>query len=240
MSAENVLEGQVAVVTGGGHGIGAAIARKLASMGATAVICGRTTATLEKTAARVREEGGRCEAIACNVTELSAVESLAAEVQRRWGRIDILVNNAGVGVFGKPLLELTPEEWEQTMNTNLRGVFYCIRAFAPTMVRAKGGHIINISSLASHNPVPKAAAYAASKWGLNGLSVSVAEELRGDNIRVSLVCPGSTVSDLSPHLSKNESKMLKGEDIAHVVAMLATQALQSFVSEVLIRPTQKP
>jgi 3-oxoacyl-[acyl-carrier protein] reductase len=240
MASEKVLDGQVAVVTGGGHGIGAAIARKLAALGANIVICGRTAGPLRDTSARIREAGGQCEAIPCDITDLRGVESLASDVDQRFGRIDILVNNAGVGVFGKPLLELSPEEWEQTLNTNLRGVFYCIRAFAPMMVRAKTGHIINISSLASHNPVPKAAAYAASKWGLNGLSYSVAEELRGDNIRVSVVCPGSTVSDLNMHSKGDQSKMLKGEDVAYVVAMLVTQTPQSFVSEVLIRPTQKP
>jgi 3-oxoacyl-[acyl-carrier protein] reductase len=115
-----------------------------------------------------------------------------------------------------------------------------IRAFAPAMIRAKSGHIINISSLAGKNPLPKGAAYAASKWGLNGLTISVAEELRPYNIRVSVICPGSTHTDLSPHTGKDPSRMLQPDDIAQVVAMLVTQAPQSFVSEVLLRPTMKP
>jgi NADP-dependent 3-hydroxy acid dehydrogenase YdfG len=108
------------------------------------------------------------------------------------------------------------------------------------MIRQGGGHIVNISSLAGKNALPNGAAYAASKWGLNGLSYSVAEELRAKNIRVSVVCPGSVDTELSPHEGKNASKMLKPDDVAHVVGMLVTQAPQSFVSEVLIRPTQKP
>jgi short-subunit dehydrogenase len=108
------------------------------------------------------------------------------------------------------------------------------------MIHAKSGHIINISSLAGKNPVPNGAAYAASKWGLNGLSYSVAEELRGYNIRVSVVCPGSVDTELSPHTGKDANKMLRPDDVGHVVGMLVTQAPQSFVSEVLIRPTQKP
>jgi len=108
------------------------------------------------------------------------------------------------------------------------------------MIRAYAGHIINISSLAGKNPVPRGAAYAASKWGLNGLSYSVAEELRSQNIRVSVVCPGSVDTELSPHTGKDPNKMLRSVDIAHAVAMLVTQAPQSFVSEILIRPTQKP
>lgn len=115
-----------------------------------------------------------------------------------------------------------------------------IRALAPLMIRGKGGHIINISSLAGKNPLPNGAAYAASKWGLNGLSYSVAEELRGHNIRVSVICPGSTNTDLSPHEGKSPARMLQPDDVAHVVGMLVTQAPQSFASEVLLRPTMKP
>jgi short-subunit dehydrogenase len=108
------------------------------------------------------------------------------------------------------------------------------------MVRSGGGHIVNISSIAGKNPLPNGAAYAASKWGLNGLSYSIAEELRGQNIRVSVVCPGSTNTELSPHEGKDPSRMLQPEDIAHAVEMLVTQSPQSFVSEVILRPTKKP
>ena len=114
------------------------------------------------------------------------------------------------------------------------------RAIVPLMVTSGGGHIINISSLAGKNPLPRGAAYSASKWALNGLSYSVAEELRAHNIRVSVVCPGSVGTEFSPHPGKDLDKMLRPEDVAHVVAMLATQRPQSFVSEVLLRPTQKP
>jgi short-subunit dehydrogenase len=108
------------------------------------------------------------------------------------------------------------------------------------MIRAQSGHIINISSLAGKNPLPNGAAYAATKWGLNGLSYSVAEELRPYNIRVAVVCPGSVDTELSPRTGKDPKKMLRPEDVAHVVAMLVTQAPQSFASEVLLRPTLKP
>ncbi len=125
------------------------------------------------------------------MTDLASVEALAALVERKSGRADILVNNAGVGSFAGPLHQMSPQSWEQVMNTNLRGVFYCMRSFAPMMIRARSGHIVNISSLAGKNALPNGAAYAASKWGLNGLSYSAAEELRSHNIRVSVVCPGS-------------------------------------------------
>jgi 3-oxoacyl-[acyl-carrier protein] reductase len=240
MDTGNALAGQVAVVTGAGRGIGAAIAQKLATLGVTAVLCGRTQATLDSTAKAIADAGGKAEVVPCDVTILHQLEYAAARVESTFGRLDILVNNAGVGGFKEPLHNLLPEDWDNILNTNLRGVYYAIRAFAPLMIRAYSGHIINISSLAGKNALPNGAAYAASKWGLNGLTYSVAEELRGHNIRVSVICPGSTETELSPHEGKDPNKMLQPEDIAHAVAMLVTQEARSFVSEILLRPTQKP
>lgn len=234
------LSGQVAVVTGAGRGIGAAIARKFAVLGASVVLSGRTLKPLQTTASEIASGDNQTKVMQCDVSNLDSVQALAASVEKIFGRIDILINNAGVGSFATPLHEMTPQEWEKVLNTNLRGVYYCIRSFAPMMIRAKAGHIVNISSLAGKNALPNGAAYAASKWGLNGLSYSVAEELRVHNIRVAVVCPGSVDTDLSPHAGKNPNKMLKPDDVAHVVEMLVTQAPRSFVSEVLIRPTQKP
>jgi len=241
MTTENrPLTSQVAVVTGAGRGIGAAIATQLASLGATIVLCGRTRRNLQHVSDAITSHGGRAAVAECDVTELKSVEALAAYVHNSFGRTDVLVNNAGVGAFAAPLHEMPTQEWERVLNTNLRGVYYCVRSFAGTMIDARRGHIINISSLAGKNALPNGAAYAASKWGLNGLSYSVAEELRGYGIRVSVVCPGSVDTELSPHTGKDPGKMLQPADVAHVVAMLVTQAPQSFASEVLLRPTQKP
>lgn len=234
------LAGQVAVVTGGGRGIGAAIGARLAELGASVVVCGRADAPLQETVKAICAAGGRGSAAVCDVQDFKSVAAVAAAVQRDFGRCDVLVNNAGIGAFGRRLHETEPEQWDAVLNTNLRGVFYCIRAFAPMMIAAGSGHIINISSLAGKNPVPRAAAYAASKWGLNGLTVSVAEELREHNVRVSVVCPGSVDTDLTGHAGKDKSRMLQADDVAHVVAMLVTQAPQSFASEILLRPTLKP
>ena len=178
--------------------------------------------------------------IECDVTDLHSVEALAERVERTFHRIDILVNNAGIGGAGGPLHQLAPDNWDRVLNTNLRGVYYCIRSLAPLMIKARSGHILNISSLAGKNALPNGAAYAASKWGLNGLTYSVAEELRPHNIRVSVICPGSTNTEFSPHEGMNAGKMLQASDVAHVVAMIVTQAPQSFASEILLRPTQKP
>jgi 3-oxoacyl-[acyl-carrier protein] reductase len=239
-STETLLAGQVAVVTGAGRGIGAAIATRLAHLGASVVLSGRTLSGLTATANTIAKGGYRAEAIGCDVTSVKSVEALAQTIQDKFGRLDILVNNAGIGSFTTPLHQLSIEDWDRILNTNLRGVFYAIRAFAQLMIRGRSGHIINISSLAGKNALPNGAAYAASKWGLNGLTYSVAEELRAQNIRVSVICPGSTNTDLSPHEGKDPSRMLQPEDVAHVVEMLVTQSPQSFASELLLRPTLKP
>ncbi|MBZ5683827.1 MAG: SDR family NAD(P)-dependent oxidoreductase [Acidobacteriia bacterium] len=240
MDTRQPLAGQVAVITGAGRGIGSAIARKLAALSATAVLLGRTKSALDETARAIVDAGGKTEVIPCDVTVLHQLEYAAARVDSTFGRLDILVNNAGVGGFNDPLHNLPPEEWDRILNTNLRGVYYAIRTFAPIMIRAYSGHIINISSLAGKNALPNGAAYAASKWGLNGLTYSVAEELRKHNVRASVVCPGSVDTELSPHAGKDPDKMLQPDDVAHAVAAIVTQAPQSFMSEILLRPTQKP
>jgi NAD(P)-dependent dehydrogenase (short-subunit alcohol dehydrogenase family) len=232
------LTGKNALVTGGGRGIGAAIARTLALGGARVIVCGRTQGLIDATAAAIRKQGWDANAITADVSSWDSVAALGERVRSEFGRLDILVNNAGVGSFSTPLHELDPAEWDRVININLRGVYYCMRAFVPMM--GSGGHIVNISSLAGKNALPNGAVYAASKWGLNGLSYSAAEELRGRGIRVSVVCPGSVDTELSPHAGKNKSKMLQSDDVAHAVLALVTQEPQSFISEVLIRPTQKP
>lgn len=234
------LADQVAVITGAGRGIGAAIAANLAGLCAHVVLCARTRSSLEEVSATIVKAGGRSTVLECDVTDLKSVEAAAQQVDRALGGVSVLVNNAGVGTFHAPLHELAPAEWERIMNTNLRGVYYCIRSFSPLMIRGGGGHIINISSLAGKNALPNGAAYSASKWGLNGLSYSVAEELRAHNIRVSVICPGSVHTEFSPHAGKSAERMLQPGDVAHAVAMIVTQAPQSFASEILLRPTQKP
>lgn len=251
------LAGEVALVTGAGRGIGQAISLKLAELGSHVILCGRSRAALNETAAAIEKLAtgdtgqsslentssstpGRASVIECDVSDRVAVDALAEKVSSNCERLDVLVNNAGIAGSSGPLHELTPETWDAVMNTNLRGVFYCIRSLAPLLIKAQSAHIINISSLAGKNPVPNLAAYSASKWGLNGLSYSVAEELRPLGIRVSVICPGSVHTDFGLHAGKNADRMLQASDVAHAVAMIVTQAPQSFASEILLRPTQKP
>ena len=252
------LAGQVAIITGAGRGIGQAIAITLAELGAHTFLCGRSQTALEQTAAAIENTGGghagrsdageqssekrsaKSSIVRCDVTDLASIEALAQKVESTFHRLDILVNNAGIAGAGGPLLQLAPADWDRIFNTNLRGAFYCIRSLAPLMIKANRGHVINISSLAGKNALPNGAAYAASKWGLNGLTYSVAEELRAHNIRVSVICPGSVHTEFSEHAGKNAEKMLQPSDVAHAVAMIVTQAPRSFASEILLRPTQKP
>ncbi|HEX6466123.1 MAG TPA: SDR family NAD(P)-dependent oxidoreductase [Terriglobales bacterium] len=234
------LENKVAVVTGGGRGIGAAIAHRLAALGAAVAITGRSEGPLNQTAESIRRAGGQCQALLCDVSQWQQVQRLSQQVKSVFGGLNILVNNAGVGGFSGALHELSPEEWERILNTNLRGAFYCMKAFTPLLIAAGRGDIVNISSIASKNPLPNGAAYAASKWGLNGLSYSAAEELRKYKIRVSIVCPGSTNTELSPHEGKNPDKMLRPEDVANLVGMIVSQPEHAFTSEIVLRPTEKP
>ncbi len=235
------LSGAVAVVSGGSRGIGQAIAIQLAELDATVVVTARDETRIQQVVRDLVERGHRSAGIACDVTNLASVDALGERLRRDYGRVDILVNNAGIGGPAGLLHELAPDVWETIFNTNLRGVYYMLRAIVPLMATTGAGHIINISSLAGKNPLPLGAAYSASKWGLNGLSYGVAEELRAQNIRVSVICPGSVNTDFSPRRQgKQTGKMLQPADVAHAVAMLVTQEPQSFISEVLLRPTQKP
>jgi NADP-dependent 3-hydroxy acid dehydrogenase YdfG len=239
MNREERLAGQVAVVTGASRGIGLAIARRLGQMGARVSLCARNAANLERAASGLRAAGIQVLALRTDVTRGDEVASLVSETQRTFGPVDILVNNAGIGIFG-PFQEQTEADWNAILDTNLKSVFLVSRAVAPEMIRRKIGHIINIGSLAGKSAFANGAIYCASKWGLLGLTGCMAEELRAHGIRVSAICPGSVATEFSPHAGKDPARMLQPEDVAHAVAALVTQAPGSFISEVLMRPTQKP
>jgi len=239
MNAEKPLAGQVALITGGSQGIGLAIARRLGSLGARLALCARGKARLMKAVGALRAEGFEVLPVAANVARAKDVAALVQQTKQKLGVIDILVNNAGVGVF-TPAHELSEGDWDRVMDTNLKGAWLCSKAVAPQMIRRGTGHIINISSLAGKNTFAGGGVYCASKWGLLGLSGCMAEDLRAHGVRVSAVCPGSVQTEFSPHAGKDPQKMLQPDDVAHVVAMLVTQAPQSFVSAVEMRPTRKP
>jgi 3-oxoacyl-[acyl-carrier protein] reductase len=233
------LAGQTALVTGGSRGIGLAIARRLARLKARVAICGRDAVALQTAAERLSHEGAEMFPFPADLVRPGDIAKLVEDVHHSLGPISILVNNAGVGIFG-PAIERSEAEWDTVLDTNLKAVFLLCRAVAPDMIRRKAGHIINISSLAGKNAFPGGAIYCASKWGLQGFSYCLAEELRGHGIRVAVICPGSVETKFSPHTGKDAAKMLQPDDVAHAVEMLLLQAPQSFISEVLLRPAQKP
>jgi 3-oxoacyl-[acyl-carrier protein] reductase len=239
MKDNQILAGQVALVTGASRGIGLATALKLGQMGSRISICGRDRAVLGRAAESLRAHGIEVTAIPADVRQSADVEGLIAQTQCEVGPIDILVNNAGVGMFGQFHLQ-TETDWDSVIDTNLKSIFLACRAVAPEMMNRRTGHIINISSLAGKNTFASGAIYCASKWGVLGFSGCIAEELRAYGIRVSTICPGSVATEFSPHTGKDQAKMLQAEDVAHAVAALVTQAPGSFISEVLMRPTQKP
>jgi len=242
MGQDMALLGQVAVVTGAARGIGEAISMRLAALGAHLVLVARDKNRLEAVRQAIERNGGKATGYEADLRSSKAIEELGLNLNKQWGRCDVLVNNAGTGTFGKPLHEMSPEAWDETMETNLRAPFLLIRALAPTMIAQKSGHIINISSLAGHNPVANGAAYSASKWALNGLTYSVAEELRPHGVRVSVVAPGSVNTGFGGSDAADReraARKIQPDDVAHVVEMLVLQQPQSFVSEVLLRPTAK-
>jgi 3-oxoacyl-[acyl-carrier protein] reductase len=239
MSSTKPLEGKVAVVTGASRGIGLAIAQRLGEMGAKLGLCSRDPKKLEAATQQLRAVASAVFAMPVDVTRADQISSFVQAAQKSLGPIDILVNNAGVGWFG-PTQDATEEAWDSVLDTNLKSVFLMSKAVAPSMIERKTGHIINIASLAGKNTFKNGGVYCASKWGLMGLTGCMAEDLRQYGIRVSAVCPGTVDTEFSPHTGKDPAKLLQSEDIAHAVAMLVTQAPQSFISEVLIRPTAKP
>jgi 3-oxoacyl-[acyl-carrier protein] reductase len=239
MAVEKPLEGKIAVITGANRGIGLAIAQRLGEMGAKLSICARDAHKLETATCQLRATAPAVYEMQVDVTRADQIASFIQTTQKSLGPIDILVNNAGVGWFG-PTQEASEENWDSVLDTNLKSVFLVSKAVAPGMIERKTGHIINIASLAGKNAFKNGGVYCASKWGLMGLTECMAEDLRQYGIRVSAICPGTVDTDFSPHTGKDPAKLLQSDDIAHAVAMLVTQAPQSFISEILIRPTFKP
>jgi 3-oxoacyl-[acyl-carrier protein] reductase len=233
------LSTAVALITGGSRGIGRAIAVRLASLGAAVAICGRDEQALRSAAAEVQKRTARVFSHLADVTRSAHVTSLVEKTESALGPISILVNNAGIGLFG-PAHEKSEADWDKVLDTNLKSVFLVSRAVVPSMIRRGSGDIVNISSLAGHNTFAGGGVYCASKWGVQGLSGCMAEDLREHGIRVSVVCPGSVATEFSGRGPKDPKKVLTPDDVAHAVAMMVTQGPQSFLSEVQLRPLRKP
>lgn len=235
------LDGEVALVTGSSRGIGKAIAVKLAGLGAAVCLCGRDSGKLESTADELKKLSLSVLAIKADVTQGKEVSALVQGAEEKLGPITILVNNAGIGNPGfGPIQEKSEADWDVVLESNLKSVFLVSRAVVPLMIQRQRGEIINISSLAGKNTFSGGGLYCASKWGLQGLSGCMAEDLRAYGIRVSVISPGSVATEFSGRGPKDPTKVLTAEDVAHAVAMVALQGPQSFISAVDLRPLFRP
>ena len=232
---------RIAIVTGGTRGIGRAIACALLDAGARVVVCARgkeaVTACVE---ALGQQWGGRVKGMACDVSRYDQVQSLVDFTLGEYGGLDILVNNAGVGVMGD-IAEISPRQWQEVIGTNLTGVYHCCHAAVPILRSRGGGYILNIGSLAGKYGFAGGSAYNASKFGLNGFSEAIMQDLRHDNIRVSTILPGSVNTEFRGHRAgETAGWKLTPEDVAQVVLDLLRHDPRSLPSRVELRPTRPP
>ena len=231
------LTGKSAIVTGGTRGIGHAIAKALIGAGANVAITARKESEIENATSELSKIGpGTVSGYCCDVRNYDQVKSLFAA----FGHVDILINNAGIGMFSS-VESMSPEDFRAVLETNVFGVFYCCHEAIPLMRQRGGGYIINISSLAGANPHAQMAAYNASKFGLNGFSEALMQEVRHDGIKVSYIMPGSVNTAFGgDEPSDQKSWQLQPSDIAQVVMDLLAYPARSLPSRVEIRPSRPP
>jgi 3-oxoacyl-[acyl-carrier protein] reductase len=235
-----MLDGMVAIVTGGSKGIGLAIARAFLDRGMQVAITGRNPQDLER-AQNLLSGGADVLTVAADVRIPDDAQRAVDETVARFGGLDVLVNNAGIGRFAN-VADMSIETWREVIDTNLSGVFYCTHAALPELRRRGGGYIVNISSLAGKNAFTGGAAYCASKAGLNAFSEALMQEVRYDNIRVSYVMPGSVATGFShpdgPTAEGKDDWKLTSEDVARVVVDLISHEARSLASRVELRPSR--
>lgn len=239
MTNSTPLASQVALVTGGTRGIGRAIAKMLLEEGAAVAICGRRQEDVDDAVrALATETGGKVNGKAADVRDHGQVSDLFRFIDGAFGRLDVVVNNAGVGVFGHAR-DLTWEQWRDTIETNLSGVFFCSREALFRFGTSGGGYIVNISSLAGRHAFAGGAAYNASKFGLIGFTEALMQDVRSDNVRVSYIMPGSVATGFSgsgEHVGQ-EWKIWP-QDVAKIVQMLLRMPPRTLVSAVEVRPSK--
>ena len=234
------LKNKAAVVTGGSKGIGYSVAKALLENGASVFICGRNKSDVTGALERLSEHG-QVGGTACDVRNEEEVRKMLAESAQTLGGVDYLINNAGIGYFGKTVEDMSGDEFRQTLETNLFGVFYACHHAIPLIRARGGGYIINISSLAGQNAHARMAAYNASKFGLNGFSEALMQEVRHDGIKVSYICPGSVNTDFGgDSASEDKAWQLQPADIADVVLDLLRFPKRALPSKIEIRPSAPP
>ena len=233
-----MLSGKVAVVTGGSRGIGFAIADALAAAGARVTITARDQSQLDAGVRRLTQHDREVVGVRADVRDPVDAARAISDAASTFGGLDILINNAGVGLFAN-VADMTVEQWQTVLDTNISGVFYCCHAAIPHLRQRGGGWIINISSLAGKNAFIGGAAYCASKSALNAFSEALMQEVRHDNIRVSYVMPGSASTGFAGRGDKGQADWkLAPEDVAQVVLDLISHPARSLPSRVELRPSR--
>jgi NADP-dependent 3-hydroxy acid dehydrogenase YdfG len=253
-TAGSRLDGTVALVTGASSGIGGATARTLAGLGAAVALVGRRTDRLEELARAIEKDGGRALALPADITDPSQAVAVVERTVSELGRLDTLVNNAGVMLLG-PAAEAPLEEWQRMIDLNVRGLLQTAHAALPHLLAAaereprRVADMVNISSTAGRIARPGAAVYAFTKHGLGAFTEALRQEVTGRHVRVSVVEPGATDTELSGH---NRPEVLAGmrrqvagmqpmapEDVADAVGWIVTRPRQVAVNEILIRSTEQ-
>jgi 3-oxoacyl-[acyl-carrier protein] reductase len=233
------MNNKICLVTGGTRGIGRAIARMLLEEGSQVVISGRQQNTVDQAVEELRaESNGKVLGKAADVRDHEEIAGLFRYVDTHFGGLDVLVNNAGIGVF-RSVSDLTVDDWNRTLETNLSGVFYCCREAFPRFQTRGGGYIVNISSLAGKNSFAGGSVYNASKFGLNGFSEAMMLDKRNDDVRVSYIMPGSVATEFSGRGTDSGSDWkIQPEDVAEIVRTLLRMPERTLISRVEVRPSR--
>lgn len=230
------LASKVAIVTGASRGIGRAISIALAQEAATVVLAARSTEKLQEVAEKVTKAGGKPEIVVTELAEEESIKNLVKTTNEKFSRLDILINNAGVTHSAK-LEQTATEDWQRCINVNARAPFILCREALPLLKKSHPAHIINIASVVGVKGYPLQSAYTSSKHALRGMTISLAEELKGSNIRVHLLCPGGVdtemVGSVRPDIKKDE--LIQPEEIAELVLYLVTHKGNAIIDELHIR-----
>lgn len=238
------IANKTVIITGASSGIGEAVALRLAKSGAAVVLGARRVERLQSVAARIEAEGGRVSAFPCDVTQRADLEKIAAHAVEKFGSIDVLVNNAGVMPISR-LDVYDVEGWDRTIDTNIKGVLYAIAAVLPQMKLQRSGHIISIASVAGHKINGGSAVYAASKYAVRVISEALRQEVTHDGIRVTIVSPGATQSELFDKiLDPASQKRIEGaheialppDSVARAIAYAMGEPDEVDINEIIIRP----